>query len=187
MSDQPTQRQPPVNQTGQQPAQAQPAQPARQPFVMIDSRGAGDHSRTSPRMRFDLLQIAAWALGIGLVIAGLVAIARAGFENLEVFDPVVQVAGISATPLMAVLILALGVALLAAGTGSVDDQRLRISGVVLGVIGAVWMIEPGAFEPYLGIDADTGTATLALGIVLVAASFVPPLSISRPGVPQQPR
>lgn len=75
-------------------------------------------------MRFDVLQIGAWTVGLYLIVAGLVAVARAGFDDLGLFESVVEVGDQTATPLYALL----------------------------------WL--------------------------LIAASFVPPLSIARPGVSQ---
>jgi hypothetical protein len=116
--------------------------------------------------------------------AGLVAIARTGFEDVGVFEPLVEVGGQPATPLLAMLWILLGVVLLVAGAGEVNERGLRIGGVLLGVAGAVWLIEPAAFTPYLGIDRDSGAALLGLAVLLTAASYVPPLSIARPGVPE---
>jgi hypothetical protein len=63
----------------------------RVPIVQIhDDRSLADSSRTSPRMRFDVLQIAAWVLGLYFVVAGLVTLARAGFDELALFEPEVR-------------------------------------------------------------------------------------------------
>lgn len=158
------------------------ADSGRTAFIRVADRAEGDGSRTSPRMRFDLLQIAAWLLGLALIVAGLVALARAGFDELALFEPVVEVGGQLATPLYALLWLLLGAVLLAAATGSVAEQRLRVLGVVLAVVGLVFLIEPDAFTEYLGVDESSGSALLVAGVVLVATSFVPPLSIRRPGI-----
>lgn len=147
-----------------------------------DDRGGGHGGRTSPRMRFDLLQIAAWLVGLALVVAGLVAIARTRFDDLGFFEPVVEVGGQSATPLAALLWLLLGLFVLKAGTGAVAEQRLRIVGVVFATIGLVLLIEPDAFTEYLGGGARSASLLLAAGALLVATSFVPPLSIARPGI-----
>lgn len=155
---------------------------ARTEFIRVGDRGAGDTSRSSPRMRFDLLQIAAWVIGLALIVGGLVAIARAGFDDLGLFEPVVEVNGQPATPLFALLWLLIGAALLAAATGAVNEQRLRIAGVLLVVAGLVFLIEPAAFEEFLGVTADSGQAMVLAGALLIATSFVPPLSIRRPGI-----
>jgi hypothetical protein len=161
----------------------------RVPIVQVhDDRAWPDTGRTAPRMRFDILQIVAWGLGLSFVVFGLVAVARAGFDELALFEPQVEVGGLPATPLLGLLLLAIGVALLAAGTGEVNERGLRIGGVLLGVLGAVWMIEPAPFEDYLAVDGDSGVTLLAMAVLLMVASFLPPLSVARPGVkPKEPR
>lgn len=133
-------------------------------------------------MRLDVLQFAAWGAGLYLIVCGIVGLARAGFEDLDLFDPVVEVAGLPARPLLSLLLVLTGVVLVAAATGEVDERSLRIGGVAIAIVGAVWLIEPGAFEPYLGVARANGTAALIVGVVLIAASFIPPLSVRRPGV-----
>jgi hypothetical protein len=157
----------------------------RTPWIQVGDRSAGDFSRTSPRMRLDLLQISAWLVGLYLIVSALVAVARAGFDDLGLFEPVVEVGGQQATPLWALLWLLIGAFLLAAATGSVAEQRLRIAGVVFAVVGLVFLIEPDAFTEYLGVTADSGSRLLLIGALLVATSFVPPLSIRRPGIREQ--
>lgn len=137
--------------------------------------------RSSPWMRFDVLQLAAWTIGLGLVIAGLVALARAGFTELTFVEPVVEVAGLPMTPFLALLLVLTATGILTLATGVVDDRSLRVVGVVLGVIGVVWLIEPEAFNPYLGISTKNGAAALSIGAGLVLASFTPPLAVRRPG------
>ncbi len=132
-------------------------------------------------MRLDALQLAAWATGLYLIVCGIVALARAGFEELDLFEPVVEVAGLPTRPLLSLLLMLTGIVLLAAATGEVDERSLRIGGVVIAIVGVVWLIEPDAFEPYLGVERANGTAALVVGLVLVVASFVPPLSVRRPG------
>lgn len=156
----------------------------RTELIRVGDRSGGDGGRSSPRMRFDLLQIAAWLVGLVLVVAGLVAVARTDFEDISLFEPVVEVGGQPATPLAALLWLVIGVIVLAAGTGSVAEQRLRILGVLFAIVGLVFLIEPDAFAEYLGGGARSASLLLAAGALLVATSFVPPLSIARPGIPE---
>lgn len=154
----------------------------RRPIVEIATREAGDTSRTSPRMRFDVLQIAAWVTGIYLVVVGLVAIARAGLSDLAVLEPVVTVGDLPFTPLYAGIFALLGVMVLTSGTGEVNERALRVGGVLFAIAGAVLLIEPSAFTEFLGVGEGDGTILLGIGALLAVASFVPPLSIARPGV-----
>lgn len=165
---------------------ADPAAP-REPVVRIADRREMHYHRAAPRMRLDPLQLVAWAAGLLLVIGGLIALARMGFENLALTEPVVEVADLAATPLLALILVLTGALLLTLSTGEVDERGLRLAGVLLGIVGVVWLVEPGAFRPYLGITARNGAAALVLGGVLAVTSFLPPLSIRRPGAPPEPR
>ena len=110
---------------------------AKPRLIRFDTRGPSEYGRSSPRMRFDLLELVAWLLGILLLVLA---------------------------------------------TGEVDERTLRILGVVSAIAGAVWLIEPDAFGPYLATETEHGVRALVLGGALVVASFVPPLSGRRPGV-----
>lgn len=163
----------------------EPSETRRAPLVQVDAtRNLQQGGRTTPRMRLDALQLVAWAVGLYQLVAGLVAVARAGFD-LGPYEPVVVVGGLPTSPLLALVQVVIGVALLAAATGAVHERGLRVGGVLLGVVGAVWLIEPGAFATYLGVDRDSGAAWLTMGVLLAGASFVPPLSVARPGVRQE--
>jgi|GEM_PF-5099123 len=155
---------------------------AKPRLIRVDTRGPGEYGRTSPRMRFDLLQIVAWVLGLWTIVTGVIGVARTGFTDLALFTPVVEVAGAELTPLLAGLLILLGILLLVLATGEVDDRTLRIVGVICAIAGTVWLLEPDAFRPYLATQTDHGVRALVVGGALVAASFVPPLSIRRPGV-----
>jgi hypothetical protein len=137
-------------------------------------------------MRLDPLQLVAWVVGLLLVVSGLVVLARSGFTEISLLEPVVEVAGLSATPLLGWLLVAIGAGSLTLATGEVDERSLRIGGVLLGITGTVWWIEPDAFVPYLGITATNGTAALAIGLAYAMVSFIPPLAIRRPGVSEHP-
>lgn len=170
------------------PAAASSGDPApRPPFVEVVRRRAPmERGRDAPRIRIDVLQVTAWTSGLLLVVIGLVALARAGFDQISLGSPVVTVAGLPASPLLALAMLTLGVALLAAATGEVHDRTLRMTGVAIGVVGTVWTIEPVAFFPLLGVERANGLVAIALAVALVLTSFVPPLSVRRPGIEPGP-
>jgi hypothetical protein len=153
--------------------------------IRMGGRDDGATDRLSPRMRFDILQLTAVVAGAGLLVGGLVVLARAGFDDLSLYEPVVTVAGQPASPLYGGLWALLGVLLLASGTGDVAERRLRMLGIALAIIGAVLLAEPDGFAPYLGVDDGSGTPLVAAGLLLAVASFLPPLSVRRPGVSEE--
>jgi hypothetical protein len=159
------------------------AEVSQQPWVMVADRARDRGGRSSPRMRFDVLQIVAWLAGLYFLVVGLVAVARVGLDGFDLFGGPVEVGQVSATPFLAIILWLVGLLLLAGGSGIVAERRLRFGGVGLCVAGIVFLIEPNAFADHLGVTADTGARLLAIGLLVTVASFVPPLSIKRPGVP----
>lgn len=155
--------------------------PVRPPWIRVDARGGGVYDRTSPRMRFDPLQLVAWTVGLWLVTSGVVGLARIGVDDIGWFEPRAEVAGAAVSPLLAGLLVLLGLLLLVLATGEVDDRGLRLLGAGCATAGLVWLIEPGAFEPYLATERTHGVRALVAGGSVAAASFLPPISIRRPG------
>jgi hypothetical protein len=160
--------------------------PARTRPIRVATRTTSEHHRASAWMRLDPLQLVAWAAGLQLVVSGLVVLARSGLDEPSMFRPVVEVAGLSATPLLGGVLVAIGAGSLTAATGEVDERVLRLGGVLLAIVGAVWMIEPDAFTLYLGITQANGLAAIAIGAAYTMISFVPPLAVRRPGVAEFP-
>ncbi len=155
--------------------------PTRDRWIRVDDRPGTMPERTAPRMRFDVLQLVGWAVGAWLLVIGIVAVARTGLTDLDFGSPIVEVVGLTTTPLLAGLLIVVGLMVLLLSTGAVEDRSLRMLGATIAIIGAVWFIEPDAFASLLATGRDHGTLTFLTGVLLSAASFVPPLSIRRPG------
>ena len=164
-----------------QPTDPAGYRPTRGPWIRVDDRPGVMPERTAPRMRFDLLQLVGWGIGVWLLVVGIVAVARTGLADLDLGSPVVEVVGLTATPLLAGLLIVVGLMILLLSTGAVEDRSLRMLGATIAIIGAVWYIEPDAFASLLATERDHGTWTIVTGVLLSAASFIPPLSIRRPG------
>ena len=122
---------------------------------------------------------AGWLVGGELIVVGLVALARAGFDDFDLFEPVVAVGPFHLTRLFALITLALGAITWAGTAGDADDLGLRVLGAIMLVAGIVWMIEPGGFNRWLGTQSVDGTHYALIGIVLIGFSMVPPFRIGR--------
>ncbi len=123
---------------------------------------------------------AGWLVGGELIVVGLVALARAGFDDFDLFEPVVAVGPFHLTRLFALITLALGAITWAGTAGDADDLGLRVLGAIMLVAGIVWMIEPGGFNRWLGTQSVDGTHYAIIGIVLIGFSLVPPFRVGRP-------
>lgn len=126
-------------------------------------------------------QIVAWVASVYLVVTGLVAIARAGFDQFALFDPIVSVGGLPHTPLLGIIELVLGLLLLYAGIVATDGPAVTFIGGLMFVFGLVWLIEPTAFEPYLGVTSDNGLMYAIVGVILLIGGLFKPLVFDRPG------
>lgn len=140
--------------------------------------------RSSPpvddRPVVDPVEWAGWLIGGELIVVGLVALARAGFDDFDLFEPVVAVGPFHLTRLFALITLALGAITWAGTAGDADDLGLRVLGAIMLVAGIVWMIEPGGFNRWLGTQSSDGTHYAVIGVLLIGFSMVPPFRIGRP-------
>lgn len=134
----------------------------------------------------DLVSWVGWLVGGWLIVVALVALARAGFDDFDLFEPVVAVGPFHLTRLFALITLALGAITWGGTAGTTDDLGLRVLGAIMLVAGIVWTIEPGGFNRWLGTESVDGTHYAIIGIVLVAFSMIPPIRVGRrPGPPAE--
>lgn len=143
------------------------------------TRRTAAHRHQPPKARLDPLRIVAAAAGFYLLILGLVALARSGFDAVTLFEPAVEVGGLTHTPLWALLTIVLGLLLLAGGTGAVARSGMRFLGALMGVVGVVWLIEPDAFNAWLGVRSSNGLQQLIIGVAVFVTSFTEPINIGR--------
>lgn len=126
--------------------------------------------------------IVASVAGIFLLVSGIVAIARADFVSAGLYAPDVIVGGFHHTPLLGFIEIVLGLLVLGAGTLGRDGPAITFLGVVALVVGLVWLIEPGAFAPYLGVTRANGWQHVVLGALLAVAGQLTPFTIRPPQV-----
>lgn len=143
------------------------------------SRNERTSAPVDDRPVVDLVAWVGWLVGGELIVVGLVALARAGFDDFNLFEPVVAVGPFNLTRLFALITLALGAITWAGTAGSADDLGLRVLGAIMLVAGIVWMIEPGGFNRWLGTESVDGTHYAVVGLVLIAFSMVPPFRLGR--------
>jgi hypothetical protein len=131
------------------------------------------------RPEVDLLQWIGWLLGGYLVVWGLVALARAGFDHFDLFDPIVSVGVFHATRLTGLIAIALGLIVWFGVAGAADDLGLRAVGAIVLVAGIVFLIEPDGFRQWLGTESVDGAHFAVIGAILVVFSLIPPFKVGR--------
>ena len=109
------------------------------------------------------------AVGILLLVIGLVAIARAGLGDIT--SPAVAVGPFTRTALFGLIELGLGAVFLATAAER-EIRGASVMAVVTGVPGLVWLIEPTAFAEVLGMSMATGWLYLAISVALLAGVAV---------------
>jgi hypothetical protein len=110
-------------------------------------------------------------IGIILLVIGLVALARTGIPADSLTDVTTTVGPFTRTPLMAIIEIILGLLVIVASADA-DRASLLGIGMIALVFGIVWMIEPGAFEPWLGIGRDTALLYLIIGIAGIVVGLI---------------
>lgn len=113
--------------------------------------------------------IASGAVGVVLLVIGIVAVARAGLGDLT--SPAVAVGPFVRTTLMGLIEIVLGVIAMATAA----DRSIRGASalaVVTGVAGIVWLIESAAFAGALGLTVATGWLYVVIAAALLAAVAV---------------
>lgn len=113
------------------------------------------------------------AVGVVLVVIGLVALARTGIPMDTITRPVASVGPFSRTPIMAIIEIVFGVVLIGASASS-DVGSVTGIGLIALVFGIVWLIEPGAFRTLLGVGRETAVMYLVVGGTLVGTGFIGP-------------
>ena len=123
--------------------------------------------RRRARPRPSTPSVVAAILGGLLLVIGIVALARAGLSQ-GFTEPAVAVGPFTRTPLFALVELVLGVLGLATAADA-DVRSAVVLAVLTGVPGIVWLLEPGAFQPALGVTAATGWLYVLFSAVLLGA------------------
>lgn len=131
------------------------------------------------RPEVDLLSWVGWIIGGELAVVGLVALARAGFNGFDLFEPAVAVGPYTLTRLAALLSIALGLIVWYGAVGVADDLGLRVLGAIMLVVGIVFTIEPGGFAQWLGTGREDGLRFIGLGGALVLFSLIPPFKVGK--------
>ncbi len=154
---------------------------------MSENRGPTGGDRTEwravpvdDRPRVDILAWAGWIIGGELIIVGLVGLARAGFADFDLFEPVVAVGPFHLTRLAALVSVAIGAIVWGGVAGTPDSVGLRVLGAFMLVVGIVFTIEPDAFHPWLGTNAADGVHWIVIGVILAGLSMVRPFRVGRP-------
>lgn len=102
------------------------------------------------------------AVGVVLLVIGLVTLARVGIPAESFTEPTTNVGPFTRTPLMGIIEILLGV-LVVAASATGDKGSTTAIGLIALVFGIVWVIEPGAFGELLGVGRESALLYVLLG------------------------
>jgi len=128
--------------------------------------------RTSSSSRFAPDAIIAALVGLALLITGLIAITRGGFDG-PMSDPVVDVLGFTHTTVLGLIEIAFGVFLLSAGA-SRSRSGAMFGGLVLAVAAFVGAVQTESFRENLALESSMAWLLVIAGAVVALAALLLP-------------
>lgn len=128
--------------------------------------------RTARVSRFEPDAIVAAVAGLALLLVGLIAITRGGFDG-PMSDPIVEVLGFTHTTVLGLIEVGIGVCLLIAGVSRSRSGALFF-GAVLGIAGFVGAVQADSFKESLAIESSMAWLAVLAGIVIVLSALMLP-------------
>jgi hypothetical protein len=145
------------------------AAPVVEQYVAPASAG---QVRTAYASRFAPDSIIAGIAGLVVLVTGLIAVVRGGFDG-PMSTPVVQVLGFNHTTTLGLIEVGLGLALLlSAATRSRSGEVFF--GAVLGIAGFVGAVQTASFKKTLALESSMAWLTVAIGAIVVLAALMLP-------------
>lgn len=128
--------------------------------------------RTARSSRFEPDAIIAALAGLAMLLVGLIAITRGGFDG-PMSDPVVEVLGFTHTTALGLIEVGVGLCLLIAGVTRSRSGALFF-GAVLGIAGFVGAVQTESFKESLAIESSMAWLAVLAGIVIVLSALMLP-------------
>jgi hypothetical protein len=142
---------------------------------------APEHRRDLVRERhWDVApgQIVSLVAGVGFIIMGVIAVARAGLDT-PLDTPVVEVLGFSHTAWLGLVEIGAGLLLMLAGLDPFARAGSAVLGVLLVIAGVLIQAIPDDLPRQLALDQDMGTPLIVVGVIVALAALLLPAWTSR--------
>lgn len=127
---------------------------------------------TTSSSRFAPDSIITGLIGLVMLVVGLIAVTRAGFDG-PMSDPVTKVLGFTYTSTLGLIEIGFGLCLLLSAAARSRSGELFF-GVVLGIAGFVGAIQTESFRKSLALEPGMGWLAVVAGGVIVAAALLLP-------------
>lgn len=123
-------------------------------------------------------QILALVVGVVFVVLGGVALLRTGVRVDTILEPTTTVAGLSYTPLLAIIEVVFGLLLMAMGAFPGAADGIVFLGLLALAFGLLLVIEPAAFQESIAAGRAHGWFYVVTGGITALTALVSP-SVSR--------
>lgn len=148
------------------------SQPTAERPISASPPMATTQVQTTSSSRFAPDAMLAAAIGVVLVVIGLIVTIRGGFSG-PMSTPVVTVVGFMHTTILGMVEIGVGVCLLIAGATQSRNGALFVGGL-LGVAGFVGAVQASTFDESLALEPTMGWLAVAIGGVVVLAALLLP-------------
>ena len=142
------------------------------PATAVPAVTSAGQVRTAYNSRFAPDAIIAAIAGLVILVVGLIAIIRGGFDG-EMSDPVVQVAGFTHTTTLGLIEIVIGAALLISGATSSRSGAVFF-GTLLGIGGFVGAVQSESFDTSLALESSMAWLAVAVAVVVVLSALLMP-------------
>ena len=133
--------------------------------------------RTTSFRRFAPDAVIAAAVGLVVMVIGLLAIVRGGFDG-PMEDPVVEVLGFTHTTTLGLIEVVLGGLLLICGASSWRGGALFF-GSIMAIGGFIGAVQTESFATSLALESGLAWLVMLGGIAVVASALLIPRYVSR--------
>lgn len=154
------------------PVRVIPVVPANGYVENVGVRLPETQVRVSSMSRYEPDAIITAVVGLVLLVVGLIAIVRGGFDG-PMSEPVVEVLGFTHTTMLGLIEIGIG-ALLLLCAASRSRSGAMFFGTVLGVAGFVGAVQTESFARTLALMSSMAWLAAAAGAVVVATAMLLP-------------
>jgi hypothetical protein len=142
------------------------------PVVVSSTPVSGGQVRTATATRFAPDAIIASIAGLVILVVGLIAIVRGGFDG-QMSLPIVDVVGFTHTTTLGLIEIAIGAALLISGATQSRSGEVFF-GAVLGIGAFVGAVQTKSFTKSLALESSMAWLAVFVAVVVVLAALMMP-------------
>jgi hypothetical protein len=156
----------------QEPAAAVVDVPVNGQVLVPTAPVSAGQVRTAYASRFAPDAIIAGIAGLVILVVGLIAIVRGGFDG-PMSEPIVSVVGFTHTTVLGLIEIGIGGALLLSGATRSRSGEVFF-GAVLGIAGFVGAVQTSSFKHSLALESSMAWLAVFAGAVVVLSAMMLP-------------